>query len=104
MDEPQRQAIEERARRLWTEAGSLPGREPEYRTRATAELAGDKEAMLQRSVDRAVPADEQLPERAQENPLSEHVADIARGAPPGPGLSTLEGGDEVEQSGSHRRD
>ena len=104
MDEPQRQAIEERARRLWTEAGSPPGREQEYHTRAAAELAGGKEAMLQRSVDRAVPADEQLPDRAQENPLSEHVADIARGAPPGPGLSTLEGGDEVEQSGSHRRD
>jgi hypothetical protein len=104
MDEPQRQAIEERARRLWTEAGSPPGREQEYHTRAAVELAGGKEAMLQRSVDRAVPADEQLPDRAQENPLSEHVADIARGAPPSPGLSTLEGGDEVEQSGSHRRD
>jgi transposase len=104
MDEQQRQAIEERARRLWTEAGSPPGREQEYRTRAVAELAGGKEALLQSSVDQAVPTDEQLPERARENPLSEHVADIARGARPGPGDSTLEGGDEVEQRGSHRRD
>ena len=53
------------------------------------------EEALQRSVDRAVPDAEQLPERAEENPLSEHVEGIAEGAKPGPGATVFEGGEAV---------
>lgn len=102
MDDTQRRAIEERAQQLWTEAGSPPGREPEFRARAAAELAGGEEAILQRSVDRAVPTSEQFPGRADDNPLSRHVEDVAEGAPPGPGGTTFEGGETVREQRSSR--
>lgn len=87
MDEAKRIEIEARAHRLWVEAGSPEGRESAYRAQAEAEL--------QKSVDAAVPDAERLPSGAAENPLSEHVAEVAAGAHPGPGRSTFEGGDKV---------
>jgi hypothetical protein len=64
---------------------------------------GEEEA-LQRSVDRAVPDAEQLPEGAEENPLSEHVEDVAEGAKPGPGATTFEGGEAVAPDAERPRD
>ncbi len=54
---------------------------------------------LQRSVDRAVPRAERLPRGAEENPLSEHVEEVATEHAPSPGTSTFEGGDRVNQGG-----
>ena len=102
MDEAQERAIEARARELWRGAGSPPGREEEFRARAARELGGG-EAALQRSVDRAVPPDEQLPACAAENPLSQHVAEVAAGERPGPGGSTFEGGEAIEGEAPARR-
>ena len=103
MDQTRHRAIQERARQLWREAGSPPGREAEFQARAARELGGEAEAALQRSVDRAVPPDEQLPARAAENPLSQHVADVAAGERPGPGGSGFEGGEAIEGEAPARR-
>ena len=102
MDQTRHRAIAERARQLWREAGSPPGREAEFQARAARELGGEAEAALQRSVDRAVPPREQLRGRAAENPLSQHVAEVAAGERPGPGGSTFEGGEAVEGEGPAR--
>jgi hypothetical protein len=87
MDDPRRAEIEARAHELWVEAGRPEGREAAYRAQAETEL--------QASVDAAVPQGERLPAGAEENPLSQHVEDIAEGAPSGPGQSTFAGGDKV---------
>lgn len=64
----------------------------------------DAEEALQRSVDQAVPDAEQLPEGAEENPLSEHVESVAVGAKPGPGATTFEGGEAVTPDAGRPRD
>lgn len=58
--------------------------------------ARPKEEALQRSVDQAVPDAEQLPGRADDNPISERVHDAAEGKKPRADRSTLQGGNEVE--------
>jgi hypothetical protein len=57
--------------------------------------ASEIEEQLQDSFDKAVPAAEQLPDRADENPISEHIEGIAEGQPSQPGVTTVEGGDSV---------
>ena len=41
MDVTARKTLDERAHRLWTEAGRPPGQEAEFRARAIAEHSGD---------------------------------------------------------------
>ena len=124
MDEVTRKAVEERAYALWEEAGRPEGSGLLYWLRAEQELgiipkieepdplvtlqelavaaqeerqanAAKSEDQLQASVDAAVPHAERLPSGAEENPLSEHVAQIAKEGVAPPGRSTLEGGDQV---------
>ena len=87
MDESRRAEIEAHAHRLWVEAGRPEGREAAYRAQAEAEL--------QASFNAAVPQDERLPGRDEDNPLSKHVESVAEGAEPGPGRTSFEGGDKV---------
>ena len=55
--------------------------------------AAEAEHRLQAAGDAAVPHSERLPAGAGENPLSEHVAEIAQVDVPLPAQSTLMGGD-----------
>jgi Protein of unknown function (DUF2934) len=98
-----RKAVEERAYFVWLEAGCPEGQAARHWSQAEAELglatpaaAGSAEA-LRRSVGEAVPSEERLPRAAGENPLSEHVQDVADGRALRPGATTFEGGDEVER-------
>lgn len=50
---------------------------------------------LARSVERAVPLAERLPDAADENPISEQVERAGRERKPRPGASTLQGGEKV---------
>ena len=124
MDPAMRKAIGERANVLWDEAGRPDGSGLIYWLRAEEEfgiipkaeepdplvtlqeLAAEVQQQheddaarageeLQQSVDDAVPIAERLPRGAEENPLSEHVAQIADGGDSRPGPSTLEGGNRV---------
>ena len=116
MDVTMRKAIEERANVLWEEAGRPDGSGLIYWLRAEQEfgiipkveepdplvtlqeLAVEEQkrheddaaragADLQQSVDDAVPIAERLPRGADENPLSEHVAQIAEAGGSRPGQS-----------------
>jgi hypothetical protein len=58
---------------------------------------GNADPGLQRSVDKAVPEDEKLPNRAGENPLSQQVKKSTERRDPEPGDSTLQGGDTVRR-------
>lgn len=58
---------------------------------------GNADPALQRSVDKAVPGDEKLPDRAGENPVSQQVKKSTEQRDPQPGDSTLQGGDTVQR-------
>ena len=120
-----RKAIEIRAYALWEEAGRPDGSGLLYWLRAEqefgiipkaeeadpfvtlqelavaaqeeqeADAAAKPEDRLQESVGAAVPLSERLPRGADENPLSEHVEEIAEGRHSQPGKTTFEGGDRV---------
>jgi nucleotide-binding universal stress UspA family protein len=109
-----REQVELRAYRIWQEAGCPEGSSLAHWLQAELELgvidpegverfaqldalaaAAGAEEGLRESVDAAVPPAERLPGAAEENPLSEHVEDIARGRPPRPGARTFEGGERV---------
>ena len=107
MDQAMRKAIEIRAYSLWEEAGRPDCSGLLYWLRAELQLgiipkmeepdplvtlqelavaaqeereadAAEPEDQLQASVDAAVPPAERLPSGSEENPLSEHVAEIAK--------------------------
>ena len=124
MDVAMRKAIEERAYVLWEEAGRPDGSGLLYWLRAEEEfgiipkveepdplvtlreLAVEAQQQheedvaraagnLQELVDEAVPVAERLPCGPQENPLSEHVAQIAEEGDARAGQPTLEGGERL---------
>ena len=124
MDVAMRKAIEERAYALWEEAGRPDGSGLLYWLRAEEEfgiipkveepdplvtlqeLAVEAQQQheeevaraarnLQDSVDDAVPAVERLPCGPQDNPLSTHVAQIAKEGAARAGQPTSEGGERV---------
>ena len=126
MDAEMRKAVEERAYVLWDEAGRPEGSALLYWLRAEQEfglipmveaddpmvtlqeVAAEAHALeeseaspadepLQASVDNAVPIAERLPDRADENPISEHVERIAQRQVPLPGSTIVEGGDELRR-------
>ena len=107
--------VELRAYRIWQEAGCPAGSSLAHWFQAELELGvvsedetenalarldevaaavrGDNG--LQESVDASVPKSERLPGGAEENPLSEHVEEIAKGRRSKPGATTFEGGDRL---------
>jgi hypothetical protein len=110
MDEDLQHSIRERAFALWEADGRPEGREMEYWLRAEQEFAGqpaageeqpraalEEEGQLRRSAQEAVPAAEQLPAGADENPLSGQVRKARTEPKPDVGSSTLQGGDKVER-------
>jgi hypothetical protein len=132
MAEVNRQQVEERAYRIWQEAGCPEGSSLAHWLQAEIELgiipraeAGDPivtlhelaveardqaasspepaDEELQQAVEQSVPAAERLPRGSGENPLSEHVESIAQGQAPLPGDTTFEGGDKVQRPSKKRR-
>ena len=101
MDEDRRHAIRERAFALWEADGRPEGREMDYWLQAERELAdrpagAGREELLRQGVQDAVPDAERLPGGAEENPLSQRVAEATEETDPKPGRSTFQGGDKVE--------
>jgi hypothetical protein len=113
-----REQVELRAFWIWQEAGCPEGSslahwlEAELELGLIPELQGELVAAaikeqgksgapadegLQTSVDSAVPRAQRLPRGADENPMSEHVKDVAGGQTPRPGNTTFEGGDSVQR-------
>ena len=110
-----REQVELRAYRIWQEAGCPEGSSLAHWLQAELELgviadpqevepfvrldevaaAARAEEGLRESVDAAVPPAERLPRAAGENPASGHVAGVAAGEAPRPGVTTLEGGDRL---------
>ena len=110
-----REQVGLRAYRIWQEAGCPDGSSLAHWFQAELELgvvsedetenalarldeiaaAVKSDEGLQGSVDASVPQSERLPRRADENPLSEHVKEIAEGRRSQPGKTTFEGGDRV---------
>jgi hypothetical protein len=113
-----REKVELRAYRIWQEAGCPEGSSLAHWFQAELELgvvsedetenalarlddvaaAAKADDRLQAAVDASLPKSERLPGGADENPLSEHVKEIAEGQRSQPGATTFEGGDRVERS------
>lgn len=58
---------------------------------------GHADPGLQDNVDRSVPDQEKLPDRAGENPISQQVKETIERRTPKPGSATFKGGDKVER-------
>ena len=52
---------------------------------------------LQQSVEKAVPDNEKLRDKSEQNPISQQIENATGQTDPQPGPSTLQGGDQVEQ-------
>jgi hypothetical protein len=110
-----REQVELRAYQIWQEAGCPDGSSLAHWFQAELELgvlsedetenalarldevaaAVKSDEVLQESVDASVPQSERLPRGADENPLSEHVEEIAKGGRSRPGKTTFQGGNRV---------